>query len=324
MAAGLGTPMLDFFRRGEVARDVRLLAAQGAIAPRPLEQLGLLMLLTPDHDAEVQTDRRSDAEQAAAGRRWPVFIARADVPTELREFFITPRHPAVGDAVRRTTTSRLSTPMRPTRPRIGRRQNAADVPGAPGRHDRARKSEVRHEGHARDARDPDSRPQPDRGVRGAQLPEGQRAGSRDLCEDGNVSEDILRTIATTRAWTKNYGVMLGLVKNSKTPVALTLNLMQRLNDRDVKSGFDRPERAGGAAARGPEEGRDFAEVGGASPARAGSRRWPPSIPIASATGRPCRPRPSRAPPRSAASSTNRSPGRGRSGSWPWWRRNRAA
>ena len=50
MEGGLRTPMLDFFRRGEVARDVRMLAAQGAIAPRPMEQLGLLMILSRDHD----------------------------------------------------------------------------------------------------------------------------------------------------------------------------------------------------------------------------------------------------------------------------------
>jgi hypothetical protein len=40
MDVGLRTPLLDFFRRGDAARDVRLLAAQGAIAPRPVEQLG--------------------------------------------------------------------------------------------------------------------------------------------------------------------------------------------------------------------------------------------------------------------------------------------
>ena len=51
---------------------------------------------------------------------------------------------------------------------------------------------------------------------------------------GNVSEDILRCIANTRAWTKNYGVTLSLVKNSKTPVALTLNMLQRLSASDVK------------------------------------------------------------------------------------------
>jgi hypothetical protein len=51
---------------------------------------------------------------------------------------------------------------------------------------------------------------------------------------GNVSEDILRTIAMSRAWTKSYTVVLALVKNSKTPVAISMNLMQRLNPADVK------------------------------------------------------------------------------------------
>jgi len=37
MDPGLRTPLVDFFRRGEVARDVRLLAAQGAFAPRALD-----------------------------------------------------------------------------------------------------------------------------------------------------------------------------------------------------------------------------------------------------------------------------------------------
>jgi hypothetical protein len=57
---------------------------------------------------------------------------------------------------------------------------------------------------------------------------------------GNVSEDVLRIIGSNRAWIKNYGVMAALVKNSKTPLALSLTLMPRLNDRDlVKLSFDR-------------------------------------------------------------------------------------
>jgi hypothetical protein len=52
MAIG-ATPLLDSFRRGEVARDVRMLAAKGALAPRALEQLGLLMLLVDDQDSEI-------------------------------------------------------------------------------------------------------------------------------------------------------------------------------------------------------------------------------------------------------------------------------
>ena len=86
MAAGLSTPLLDFFRRGEVARDVRVLAAHGAIAPRPLEQLGILMLLTGDHDLEVRSIAEDTLSQLPPNLVAD-FIARADVPAELREFF---------------------------------------------------------------------------------------------------------------------------------------------------------------------------------------------------------------------------------------------
>jgi hypothetical protein len=51
---------------------------------------------------------------------------------------------------------------------------------------------------------------------------------------GNVSEEILRAISMNRAWTKNYGTLLALVKNAKTPVALSMNMLQRLNGSDVK------------------------------------------------------------------------------------------
>ena len=33
MESGFATPLLEFFKHGEVAADVKLLAAQGAIAP---------------------------------------------------------------------------------------------------------------------------------------------------------------------------------------------------------------------------------------------------------------------------------------------------
>ena len=51
---------------------------------------------------------------------------------------------------------------------------------------------------------------------------------------GNVSEDVLRHIGSNRAWMKNYGIVVALTKNAKTPVGLSLNLMHRLNDRDLQ------------------------------------------------------------------------------------------
>jgi len=50
----------------------------------------------------------------------------------------------------------------------------------------------------------------------------------------NVSEDVLRIIGTNRAWLKNYGVVVGLTKNPKTPLVMSMNLMNRLNDRDLQ------------------------------------------------------------------------------------------
>ena len=52
---------------------------------------------------------------------------------------------------------------------------------------------------------------------------------------GNVSEDTLRIIGQNRAWTKNYGVILGLCKHPKTPPAIAMSFVQRLNEKDLKA-----------------------------------------------------------------------------------------
>jgi hypothetical protein len=52
---------------------------------------------------------------------------------------------------------------------------------------------------------------------------------------GNVSEDVLRIIGQNRGWTKNYGVILGLCRNPKTPPAIGMSFIQRLNEKDLKT-----------------------------------------------------------------------------------------
>ena len=86
MDLGLRSPLLDFFKRGEVAKDVRLLAAGGALAPRALEQVGLLALLTEDGDADVR--RAAEATLASIPNgSMAGFLGRSDVPEGLRDFF---------------------------------------------------------------------------------------------------------------------------------------------------------------------------------------------------------------------------------------------
>ena len=51
----------------------------------------------------------------------------------------------------------------------------------------------------------------------------------------SVSDDILRQIGTNRDWTKKYGVMSNLVRNPRTPLAISIGMVPRLNPRDLKS-----------------------------------------------------------------------------------------
>lgn len=50
----------------------------------------------------------------------------------------------------------------------------------------------------------------------------------------NVSEDVLRAIAQRRDWVRKYGIMAALVKNPRSPIDATLNLVPRLTARDQK------------------------------------------------------------------------------------------
>lgn len=233
MEAGLRTPLLDSFRRGEVARDVRLLAAQGAVAPRPLEQLGILMLLTSDPDSEVRDAAVATLKLFPDGLL-SAFIARADVPTELREFFI-----ARGVSPADTPAANGEEPLLDTDgPGTNFEQEAGETAqtftqrlanmGVPEKVKCAMKGT--REMRAVLIRDPN------RMVASAVLscPKLTDAEVEAFAKMGNVSEDILRTIASSRAWTKNYSVTLSLVKNAKTPVAMSMNLMQRLTEADVK------------------------------------------------------------------------------------------
>jgi len=224
--------MLDFFRRGEVARDVRLLAAQGAIAPRPLEQLGLLMILTGDHDTEVRQTAETTLQQLPTALV-ANFIARSDVPLELREFFagrgIHPSDTPAPDFEEPLIDAAGSGPGDDTdeekQKSFAERLATMTVP---------EKMKYAMKG-TREMRAVLIR-DPNRLVAAAVLscPKVNEGEAEAFAKMGNVAEDILRAIAQNRGWTKNYGVLLSLCKNPKTPIALTLNMMQRLTEADVK------------------------------------------------------------------------------------------
>jgi hypothetical protein len=227
------TPLLDFFKRGEVERDARLLAAQGGLGIRAQEQLAILVVLLEDPDAEI----RAIADETL--NRIPVealqkFLARSDVPIGLREFF----------ADRGVFPAEI--------PAIEDDEPIVDAPAAAAEEEKLEEEETRDSTVAKIAkmgftqrlkaavkgtremrsiliRDPNKM------ISAAVLssPKLSEPEVEAFSRMANVSDEVLRIIANNRRWMKNYNILLGLVKNPKTPVAMSLNMMNRLNDRDM-------------------------------------------------------------------------------------------
>jgi hypothetical protein len=235
------TPLLDCFRRGEVAPDIRMMAAQGVLAPRAHEQLGLLVLLSDDPDAGIR------AETEATLARIPRldlarFLGRPDVAGEILDFFVRrgiepvpseapasdeplldggPQGPAAVDAGgdeagEATEARRMALVQRLSLMSVSDKIKAA----------------MRGSREARNIliRDPNKL------VALAVLssPKVTEHDIESFAKMANVSEDVLRVIGTTRAWTKSYAVVRSLAFNPKSPIAVSMTLVSRLVEKDLK------------------------------------------------------------------------------------------
>ncbi|MBI3400038.1 MAG: hypothetical protein HY048_01350 [Acidobacteria bacterium] len=229
------TPLLDFFKRGEVERDVRLLAAQGGLAPRAYEQLAMLIILVEDHDKEI----RETAEETLSNlplESLQTFLAQSDVPIGMREFF--------GD---RGIFPAEIPPIEIDEPLIdagGPADEFADLV-APGEEDRETSLQKlatmtfpeRLRAAMRGTREIRSIliRDPNKMITAAVMssPKLSEPEVEAFAKMQDLSGDVLRTIGSNRAWMKNYNIVLGLVKNPKTPLGMTMNLMGRINAKDL-------------------------------------------------------------------------------------------
>ncbi len=247
------TPLLDCFRRGDVPRDVRMMAARGALAPRAQEQLALLVLLVSDGDREIASVASAtiDALPPAPLAR---FIARSDTSEDVRQFF-TKR--GVGTAASNGAGKGDGATMSADEPLVavddaGDEAVLAPAGAAPAGE---AKSAVRDEDISSALLSTLTVPQrlklalkgtrehratlirdPNKVVSSAVLssPKLTEGEVEAFTKMGNVSEDVLRTIGMSRAWTQNYVIVAGLIRNPKTPLAISMSLLPRLNQRDVK------------------------------------------------------------------------------------------
>jgi hypothetical protein len=197
MEPGAAAPLLDLFRKGAVDRDIRLLAAQGVLGLRRFEQIGVCELLAGDEDPEI-------AEAAAALLRTlnSEPDARAGVDTAAPEDAAGDERTALQKIAAMSPAQRLARAMKGTR-----------------------------EERAILVRDPN------RIVAVAVLssPKISEAEVEHIAKMANVSEDILRIIGHTRVWVKKYSIVSALTKNSKTPLGVSLTLLPRLLEREIKA-----------------------------------------------------------------------------------------
>jgi hypothetical protein len=233
METGYRTPLLELFKRGEADADVKMLAAKGGLAPRAQEQLALLALLHDDPDPVIaQTAEQTISaisKDTIAG-----LLALSDTPAELKAFFA-----ARGIEPSSAATPDVDAPLIDTAPdaepvKEGEETEATALQrlqgmNVPQKVQRATKGS--REERAILIRDPNKM------ISLAVLssPKLTISEVEAFARAGNVSEECLRTIAMTRAWMKSYNVVTALTRNPKTPVALSMNLLSRLNDKDLRT-----------------------------------------------------------------------------------------
>lgn len=229
------TPLLDFFKRGEVDRETRLLAAEGALAPRALEQLSILVLLLEDPDAEI----RSTADETLG--RIPeetlkAFLSRSDVPLGLREFFAD-RGIFPDEMPELQLEEEAEAPLVEGEDELdlgdeNETKESATQRVAKMTFPEKLKAAVKGSREMRSILIRDPNKMISAGVLSS--PKLTENEIESFARMASLSEDVLRIIAQNRAWTKSYKVILGLAKNPKTPLAMALNFLTRINSSDLK------------------------------------------------------------------------------------------
>ena len=255
MFLGVSSPVVDLFLQGDVPRDVRLLAARGLTDEDGLTRLALLAWLTADADEDVaraaaQTLEVLPVEPLRAA------LARATTPAPLRAWYEA-----------RLSMGRVEVPAVDVDPSGAATVDADPVDPetvAPDTLDDEQEAAPSEPESADDASSDDahqlltSLPVPEK-LKLATL--GRREQRAVLIRDPNrlvaaavmaspkltdtevenfsrmqnVSDEVLRLIGTSRQWTKNYSVVAALVKNPRTPTSVSLPMVLRLAERDIKA-----------------------------------------------------------------------------------------
>ena len=322
-------PLVEQFRQGRVPRDLRLMAAQGALPLGPADLADLLEFLLHDVDEEIRGSASASLLAVSAGEMRPLARDRASPPGLLAWIFIHREERELQEVVLQNTSlpddaiegrvaglpEELAELVVINQVRLLRRTTlleALEQNQNLSKDQRRRLRELRESFHIGEqpepapappppaapppppvAEEPEEEPPPPAtdaeavarylGAEEQQDKEKISAvqriyrlntaeklvtalkGSREeravLVRDPNrlvsaavlgspkltdveieafagmksLSDEVLRKIGNHKEWMKRYGVVSNLVKNPRTPLAISLGLVSRLNPRDIKS-----------------------------------------------------------------------------------------
>jgi hypothetical protein len=227
----LRTPLVDYFRRGEAPVEVRMLAARGVLAPRAHEQLELLVLLLKDSDTGVAAAAAATLESIPADALG-AFLARADVSAELRSFFAARGVAATAAAAAPGDEPLIDTaPEPPPAPENDSQSTLQRIAAMTIAQRIGLAMKGSREERAILIRDPNKIV----AVAVLSSPKMTETEIESVAKMASISDEILRMIANNRAWTKRYGIIAALARNPKTPVAISMNLLARLSEKDLRS-----------------------------------------------------------------------------------------
>ena len=230
MDSAFKTPLLDVFRRGEAPVDLRLAAARGVRAPRAHEQLELLILLRKDADAEVAAAAESTLQSIPADAL-AAFVARTDVAEDVRSFFAA-RGVSLATAPSDNDAPLVDTAPEPEKPANEDPQSTLQrISGMTVAQRIGLAMKGSREERAILIRDPNKLVS----VAVLSSPKMTEPEIESIAKMASISEEILRIIANTRGWMKRYGIVVALARNPKTPVAISMNLLARLTDKDLRA-----------------------------------------------------------------------------------------
>ncbi len=231
MDVGVKTPLIDFFKRGEAAREVRMQAAQGALATRAQEQMALLVLLTGDADAEIAAAANATINSIPPATL-AAYLARPEVTDDMRSFFaergVAPATEAAPEADKPLVDTAEGPEIADDEDDEKSAMQRLQEMTVPQKMSRATKGT--REERAILIRDPNKLIS----VAVLSSPKLTDSEVEAIAKMSSVSDEILRIISNNRNWMKYYVVVSALARNPKTPLPVSMNLLNRLNEKDLK------------------------------------------------------------------------------------------